>query len=405
MAQIFNEQKFINDTIFKYEEKLNSPAIRFLDHTPTFTTYWHVNNNESTTNEGTLDVEHIIGKRSPLRFQKIENFPLYGLEAVLPQIQDNEFGLDTVFESEAVILPNSLKPLSNDFFIINHLQFPALFRVIDIEYDNMRADNFYKIHFKLDAIDEDKIDLLNEQINENYECVLENIGTENQCIISSSYKTQLDKVHSMYDDIADTYANIFYNSRHNCMLGDMSNGLSLYDPFQTEFITKHNLFNKKRQMNSIILTDQLEDSKKQIKYERSIYRFIERRDPVLVNPFRYLTFLGMNNSRTSFARWYDKSIWVVDIPPVIDEFNSYKLLDEEVINNFSEILETDSDYLTLIKKFMNKEKVTIFDIPLTLHEELLKLDANLEVFFFTPIILYIIDLIIKEFHQTGLVTE
>ena len=86
-------------------------------------------------------------KKTFLHFLKIENFPLYGLDAVLPQIQDNEFGLDTVFESEAIILPNSLKPLSNDFFIINHLQFPALFRVIDIEYDNMRADNFYKIHY------------------------------------------------------------------------------------------------------------------------------------------------------------------------------------------------------------------------------------------------------------------
>ena len=205
----------------------------------------------------------------------------------------------------------------------------------------------------------------------------------------------------MYELICSTYVNIFYNSRHNALLGDMGEGLQLYDPYLSEFVTKHNIINKNRFYDAIILTDQLDDPRKSLKYERSIYRFIERRDPVSVKPFYYNIFLGMTNTRTSFARWYDKSIWVSDIPAGLDKFIAKRILPEEVVDNFDKENEDDSKYLSMIKKYVSKKPMSIFDIPLDLHEEILKLDANLEAFFFVPIILYIINEVIDDFHNNG----
>ena len=59
---------------------------------------------------------------------------------------------------------------------------------------------------------------------------------------------------------------------------------------------------------------------------------------------------------------------------------------------------TDSKYVRLLQRYMRKEELELSDIDLSLGEELLYLnDANLEVFFFTPIILYIIKEIVKDF--------
>ena len=41
--------------------------------------------------------------------------------------------------------------------------------------------------------------------------------------------------------------------------------------------------------------------------------------------------------------------------------------------------------------------MTIHDIPLDLNDELLYLDGNMEVFFFTPIIMYMIQDIVNSF--------
>ena len=74
MGFLINEEKLMEDNIFKFENRLNSQLTRFLDKSPVFVTYYHINVNESTTDEGFRDIESIIGNRSPLRFQKIENF-------------------------------------------------------------------------------------------------------------------------------------------------------------------------------------------------------------------------------------------------------------------------------------------------------------------------------------------
>ena len=59
---------------------------------------------------------------------------------------------------------------------------------------------------------------------------------------------------------------------------------------------------------------------------------------------------------------------------------------------------TDSKYLRLISNYIHREEMSIQEIDLTLGDELLVLrDSNLEVFFFTPIIMYIIRDIIDKF--------
>ena len=396
MAFIINEKRMIEDNVFEYEQRLKSPVSRFIESTPTFVTYYHLNPDVTTTDGGFKDVVSIIGFRSPLRFNKINSFPLYGIEQIVLQLQDTDQGLDTSYEGEAVIVPGSIKPLENDFFVIPYLAQPYMFRVTEIMYDTIMPDNYYKIGFKLEYLDDGKIENIENQVHEKYTCVLENIGTENNCIIELESKETLDKIDEMYDDMASTYKSIFYNERHNCFLGEIGCGQFLYDPLQTQFINEHQLFNKKHDLQCLMLTDQFEDSKRRIKYERSVYRFIERRNPNLAKNFSYEIYAGINNQQTSFYRWMDKSVYILDNPVNLST-NATQIFSNEFVLAIQSNGFTNSTHAELIKRYARGEELSIHDIPLTLNEELLNLDGNMEVFFFTPILMYIIKDIVNSF--------
>ena len=71
MGIIIDEKQMIENNVFQFEEKLKSPLSRFLDTTPTFVNYYHLDSDETTTDEGFKDVASLIGHRSPIKYKKI----------------------------------------------------------------------------------------------------------------------------------------------------------------------------------------------------------------------------------------------------------------------------------------------------------------------------------------------
>ena len=83
MGLIIDEQRMIEENTFEYEKRIQSPTNRLIDTKQTYTTYYHILHDQTTVDEGFLDVASIIGHRSPIRFSKIENFPIYGIDQVV----------------------------------------------------------------------------------------------------------------------------------------------------------------------------------------------------------------------------------------------------------------------------------------------------------------------------------
>lgn len=399
MSIIIDEKKMMDDAIFKYESRVKSPLSRYMDKNFTPVDYHHINNNETTTDGGWKDVENVLGERSPIRFQLIKGLPVYGLEQILISLQDTDQGLDGSYEGEGVILPGTIEPLQNDYFTIPVLKDDYIFRVTSVEYDTIMPDNYYKISFILEYIDHEKKDALINQSDEKYTCVLENIGTEEKCLIEDEYYEELQAIDSLYDEMTKTYLTFFYNERYNCLLGDFYGGQKLYDPLQTMFINKNSLLNKKTNLETIILSDQFVDTRRKAKYEKSMYRFFERKDWDKLSNFSYITFPGVNNQETGFYHWVDTSIEILDVVKLHDEQPHYDMISEEFLNIIKLNGPTNSSYAKLIKKYIRGEEEIVFsDIKKDLIDELLQLDdANLEIFFFTPIILFIIKETVDKF--------
>lgn len=395
---LINEEKAINDNIFKYEEKLNSPLNRFLDKSPIFVTYFHINNAETTADRGFQNTEAILGESSSLRFQKIENFPIYGIEQIALQLDDTDKGLDTTYNGEAVIVPSTVSPLQNDFFIINNLRMTFIFRINGIEYDSIRPDGYVKISYHLESTDDNDAEWLNKQCIENCKCIYQNIGSDNKCIIRTDEYDKILAINNMYDEIATMYISIYYHQRYNCFLGIQDNGYLIYDPLMSVFIDKHGLFNKKNSYSAIVLSEQFTDNKRSFKYENSVYRLFERKDITRLNGFFYQLLPGQNYRESAFHRWCDKSVMVVDRPDAVCQNDRENFLFcQEFIDAIRMNLETKGTYNTLIKKYLRDELTSLDDISLSLKDELMDLNICKESFFFTPIILYIISRTVSEF--------
>ena len=387
----------VEDNIFEFENKLKSPLSRFLDSTPTFVNYYHIDADETTVDEGFKDVASILGFRSPIRYKKIENFPLYGMDQMVLSLQDVDQGLDTDYSSECNILPGTIKPLANDFFTIPYLHDAYVFRVTEIAYDTVMPDNFYKISYKLEYIDEEKMDLLEKQTKESYACVLENVGTEKKCIIEKESMVLIDRLKAMYQDMKDTYLAMFYDDRYNVLFGDLGRGKRLYDPYMCEFVNKHSLLNERNDLTAIVLTDQFTDPYRRLKYEKSVYRFMERRESSLVDNFKFAHYLGAMQHESAFYRWSDRSVEVVDIGNMKPEYECITIFDDEFVNAIRVGGFAKTEVGNLIIKFIKSEMLPLKEIPTNINEALWELNNSLEIFFFVPIILYIVKTTI---HQT-----
>ena len=398
MAMLINEKRMVDDTLFHYEQRFHSPLSRFIDKTPTFTTYFHIADDASTTSEGFNSIDDYLGDSSPIRYRRIENFPLYGLDQILLQIEDTDQGLDRSYEGEATLINSTITPCQNDMFMIPSLKDFYIFKVITVNSDHIMSDNYYRVGFSLQYIDREKATWLNKQTVEKYNCVLENIGTEKKCLIRSDIYDKIGKLEEMYTSMVDIYISVFYNERYNCFLGEQDGPCTLlYDPFQVEFMLRHDLMNQKNRLDVIVPTEHFTDSKRRLKYERSIYRFFERRDVSLISNFKYNTFQGVNNPETAFAHYVDNTVFIVDIPQskyIPDCAN--QIFSDDFVAAVKVNGPVETRYGKLLKDYIRNDEMTIDDVPLDLMEELLSLNADIEIFFLVPIMLYIIRTLIAK---------
>lgn len=399
MPLYIDKNKVVDDTIFEYEKQLNSKAAVYQETTPTYVTYYHLCEDDTTTDVGFHDVESIIGTRSPVRFKKIEDFPLYGMEQIILQIDDMEQGLDTDFQSEATIGAGLITPLQNSFFKIPYLKGYYLFRVTSVQYDVLIPNGPYKIGYKIESVDELFFEQIDRQLCGSYNCISDNIGTDKHPIIESEYKEKLDLIETMYDDIVDTYITLFYNRVHNVLICE-DNGKILYDPLETMFINKHKLFNKENKIETFILSDQFRDSMRKIKYEKSVYRFIERRNPLNISDFLF-TLKSLTSDESTFTLWGTENVYYIDIPISRCEANilcTEKMFSDEFVKNIEEgVIPEYGSYGKVIATYLLKSDMSIDDIPMDLNQYLIDVNMSLEVFLLTPIILYIIRNVCNEF--------
>jgi hypothetical protein len=390
-AFLLDEKKLLNENIFLHEQRLNSQYTRFLDKNQTYVNYFNINNIESTADIGFQDVERVLGPNSPVRYKEIKDLPMYGIDQILLDLSAEDQGLDTNFEGDAIILPNTVKPLPNDFFTITYLNQDYLFMVISVAYDTIKSNNFYKITFNVKALDTEA-QLLAAQTTEKYNCIFTNIGTKDKCLIKSDEIGLLLQLNEAYSKIAERYKMFFYSTKYNAFMFEdevrmPTNTDKYYDRYLSHFINEHQLFNEKNNYKSFYLTTERMDHRFTLEYHDSIYRAVELNKRNLLGAFKYQKFT-ITDMTSIFSIYRDYRVRDIKLGKG-DEFYVPMELITNIVNN--KITDADPVSWETLVKYFNNSIDSIYGLKLDkLGDYHSYVSYDLESFIIIPILLYIL---------------
>ncbi|MGL5751434.1 MAG: hypothetical protein ACRCXT_12950, partial [Paraclostridium sp.] len=275
MAKFMNTsyKKTVDDLADGFKEKLSNPYYIFTDKQPFKTIYYNRNLKKSTLDQGSKLEYSSIGKNSPTKYNKIQDFYLYGLERIMTQLELGDFGLESSsIEGEAIILPNTIIPVPDDYFIISHMNKPVLFKVTNVSVNTIEnGSNFYKIEYKLDKVD--NIGEINNQVDSTFEMIINNVGTQFNSIIRSSEADCIRKIEVITDRLKTYYCNLFYNNRVQTFTVN-HNGFLIYDPYLIEFIKCNELV---RNNDNYIHVDHQTfiPNSFALRYDKTIFKMVE----------------------------------------------------------------------------------------------------------------------------------
>lgn len=315
----------VDNSMQELANVLNSKFTSYLqgNGTPVLVTYYNLDTNISTTELGSGTYDKRLGDNSPLRFNKILDFPVYGLKEIIPSKDQLDGGLVdiTVDNSEVIILPNSIKPNPLDHFVYHFLDGRSItFRVVDIEYSSIKSNNYYKLSISLADINDDSTeDNLEDQTIKTYKTCLNIIGTNERCIVEDTIFETIESIEKIRKELIQIYLDTFYEKKYNALVfRGHSGGYPLFDPYLTKFVIKNNVLDKSYSGDYIVLVDY--DMRYEVNkdYNKSIYHYLETRDNNRMKRLSIMPAQFSTYDTNPFTYYGEEVVFSMDLVEYVD---------------------------------------------------------------------------------------
>lgn len=322
IARVLNVEHvgYYNNAIDIYSKNKIGQYSKFLNTNPTFVTYYHRNMVQSRQDVGTGGIESELGPRSPIRFNKILNFPTYGIPQLNPQNVYDETGYDIELEvNDIVILPNTIKPCEGDYFII---KLPGtkeyLFRVNNFEYNTIQSNDFYRISADIKDIGTDlEAKRMRGQVVETFLTVFDNIGTEDRCFLRQTDIDYINSIADLYHKLRNFYTNAFYIRNLNSFTlqtgrySETKRPIWRYDAFLERFINESNIYYEENTERALVLSpaDKLQDDFN-FQFDFTLYAAVLNRNIEFLRAYCYIVtkVITMPTSIYNIMHFFGESV-------------------------------------------------------------------------------------------------
>lgn len=420
---IYDENTFVDNQLYKYDQYLHSRINKYTGDGRTLVTYFNINDEHTTLSLGMYTNYQVLGNDSPLRYNKIDNMILLGFSKLSPE-ESQASGTtvrDYKLNGEAYIIPGTIMPKENDFFIINHINMNHLFRVTQVTQDGLNTDGSYRISYALFSTDPIDIQALNKQVVGDHIMDLQTIGGEDLTPIIGKEDYELrSRLIKMVNDMVQNYISRYYDQVHNCFICRM-NGQALFDLCGNAFMAKNGVMINDNSMDNIILNEnKLNDNRLDMLYEKSPYKWIERDAPLrYLETFKYHTMKGYGFYDSSFYRygadidvmipddyWCNSGVCEYYFPPEVVEILEKEYdprpcaeCDCKCCSNRRDCCRHHKlhryDYISIIRDFIHGKLTDIHKLSLYTGDQLFDNMYSKEVYLWTPIIIYILKQTLK----------
>ena len=237
----FSDTKYVNTVeslVNATKDKLNNPYYVFSDRKPTKVTYYAQNIEKTTIDEASGLYGAHIGKESPVKFNKINGFLLYGIEKITTDYDAGDFGIEAAsITGEGVVLPNTIYPRPGDFFKVDYIKEDILFKVNAVTPDTLDTGaNIYKIEYALEVTEVK--DSIEHQVVKVFNFVAGNVGTDFKCILEDCDYQMIATLEILIEELITYFENLFFNSKLQTFIFSHQ-GYYMYDPFMIEFLIRN----------------------------------------------------------------------------------------------------------------------------------------------------------------------
>jgi hypothetical protein len=249
MGRILTNNHITQANVEHYIEQATRDYSTFLSTAPTFCTYYSRNHLKSTFDRSLENINEVIGADSPVKFDKVENLPIYKIDNASFATEITDFGISGTVTSTAVVVPDTVVPLVDDVFIISYQNARKVFQVTDVEQDNYNNAKYYKISFRLST---HNIEDVEQQVYEEYTVDYNLIGQQRDPVIKKSHFELSLTIESIYDALLLDYLEIYYDRAQSAFVDPVGDrmGRTMVDPLNNRFIRDeglHRLYRDYRQ--------------------------------------------------------------------------------------------------------------------------------------------------------------
>jgi len=382
----------IDSLVNSFKQKLDNPYYMHSDKKATIVTYYKQNIEASTLDEALQIAENQLGDNSPIRYNKINNFYLYGISTIETQLEDTDFGIaSSTIEGEAIILPHTIIPIPGDYFEINYLENPYIFKILEVTQDTLEnGNNLFKLQYKYDKSTNE---IIMKQVIQDYDMIVNNVGTDYKVIIKSSEKDYIINLENMLETLKKYYKYLFYNDRVETFIFRHLDA-NFYDPYVIEFIIRNKLMDGSGEFMNVQHQVSLPTTFP-IDYNNSFFRSIELRDKETMNKVLWANgTLVSQPLSTLYMRKEDYFMLKHTDVPSTPLDNTIDIFPLELFDSILYGYTTSHPSLNnLIVKYFNKEVFTGTDIDYFDDFDYL---PSIELFYYIPILILAIEGFIKD---------
>ena len=251
---------------------LANPFYSLSDKKPTIVTYYNINKEATTLDPGSKLSYDNIGKNSPIRYNKIDDFMLYGFTRIELNTENDEFGLEAdKVSGECYILPNTIKPTEGDYFEVDHITDSTwLFIVTDIQQDTLEnGSNVYKITYKLEYVDHDR---LLSQVVGSYRMIEKREGTNIAKVVENTKYERAKIMDEIAVKLKTTFNELFYNPYVQTFIYMDITDWRIYDEFMIEFLIRNKILDNGNDSYIHVMHQLQPHQTFSIDYENTLYR-------------------------------------------------------------------------------------------------------------------------------------
>ena len=390
---INTDQKVTFDVLSdSMKELLNNPYYGYSDKKGSVCQYFNINDKKTTLDEATKANYSELGPNSPIRYNEIKNAILYGIPRMDINFDITDFGLEANdITGEAYVLPQTFVPYPGDFFTIDNIGKPYLFKVTNVEPNVLYTEQaMYKISYILAYPDLHNIE---DQVVGKYVYNEASIGTNSKVVIESDVYNIVSQIQDTLIKLKDYFYMIFYDQKVQTFIYLHRGIIHAYDPYLIEFIIRNNILSGST--NYVYVSQQMFlPSTFGVDYDRTVFSCIEDKDVKTKAKINYVGNLLVCQQKLSLLYAYPEDYYYMEYSHLNTNLHSISIFgDLEMIYYIRNNIKTSNPLWNIMIKYFNDEDITSDDL---LNIKNIDYCDNIELYYGIPIAIFCMEQMVSK---------